>query len=50
MGCGAPPAASQAVELGVIVAANAAATVLRFVLFRAWVFRPRTITVSEIPA
>jgi len=44
------PAASQAVELGVIVAANAAATVLRFVLFRAWVFRPRTTLASEIPA
>jgi putative flippase GtrA len=43
------PAASQAVELGVIVAANAAATVLRFVLFRAWVFRPRTTLVSSAP-
>ena len=41
------PAASRPVELGVLVVANAAATVLRFVLFRAWVFRPRTITVSE---
>ena len=29
--------------------ANAAATVLRFVLFRAWVFRPRTALVSSAP-
>ena len=36
------PDASRAVELAVIVLANAAATLLRFVLFRAWVFRPRT--------
>jgi putative flippase GtrA len=43
------PAASRAVELAVIVAANAAATVLRFVLFRAWVFRPRPVTVAETP-
>ena len=47
------PAASQAVELAVLVAANAAATVLRFVLFRAWVFRPRAdpdTAISENPA
>jgi putative flippase GtrA len=44
------PDASQAVEVAVIVLANAAATVLRFVLFRAWVFRPRTALVSETPA
>jgi putative flippase GtrA len=31
----------QSVEVAVLVAANLAATVLRFVLFRAWVFRPR---------
>ena len=31
---------------GVLVAANVAATVVRFVLFRAWVFRPRTAAVS----
>jgi putative flippase GtrA len=43
------PDASRAVELAVIVAANAAATVLRFVLFRAWVFRPRPVTVAETP-
>jgi putative flippase GtrA/glycosyltransferase involved in cell wall biosynthesis len=33
------PDAATAVELTVLVAANAAATLLRFVLFRAWVFR-----------
>ncbi|MBR7677651.1 GtrA family protein, partial [Streptomyces daliensis] len=32
------PGASHATELAVLVAANLAATVLRFVLFRAWVF------------
>lgn len=35
------PHASRVVELGGLVAANLAATVLRFVLFRAWVFRGR---------
>ena len=35
--------------LAVLVAANALATVVRFVLFRSWVFRPRT-QISEIPA
>ncbi|WP_093082559.1 glycosyltransferase [Pseudonocardia oroxyli] len=35
------PDAHQAVEVAAIVAANLVATVLRFVLFRAWVFRPR---------
>jgi putative flippase GtrA len=33
------PGASQAVELAAIIVANAVATVLRFVLFRSWVFR-----------
>ena len=33
------PAASQAVELLVLVVANALATVLRFVAFRSWIFR-----------
>jgi putative flippase GtrA len=35
------PHAARAVELAVLVAANAAATVARFALFRAWVFHPR---------
>ncbi|WP_459185664.1 bifunctional glycosyltransferase family 2/GtrA family protein [Streptomyces sp.] len=34
----ADPQASQGTELAVLVAANLAATVLRFLLFRAWVF------------
>jgi putative flippase GtrA len=43
------PDASTAVEVAVLVAANALATVVRFVLFRSWVFRPRT-QISEKPA
>ena len=35
------PGASHAVELGALVVANAVATVLRFVAYRAWVFHPR---------
>ncbi|WP_433785507.1 glycosyltransferase [Actinomycetospora sp. CA-101289] len=35
------PAASHAVELAVLVAANLVATLLRFVAYRAWVFHPR---------
>ncbi|HEY3614436.1 MAG TPA: bifunctional glycosyltransferase family 2/GtrA family protein [Gaiellales bacterium] len=34
-------APSRAVELAVLVAANLVATILRFVLFRSWVFRAR---------
>ena len=41
------PTPSRAVELAVLVLANLAATVLRFVLFRAWVFRPRTAAASS---
>jgi putative flippase GtrA len=44
------PAASRGVELAVIILANAAATVLRFVLFRSWVFRIRPAAVPEISA
>jgi putative flippase GtrA len=36
------PGASRTAELALLVAANAAATLLRFVLFRGWVFRSRT--------
>lgn len=36
----AAPGASAAVELAVLVAANALATLLRFVAFRSWIFRP----------
>jgi putative flippase GtrA len=35
------PGANAAVELAVLVAANAAATVLRYLLLRLWVFGPR---------
>jgi putative flippase GtrA len=35
------PSASRALELAVLVVANLAATVLRFVLLRGWVFRER---------
>jgi putative flippase GtrA len=35
------PGASQFVEMVVLVVANAAATVLRFVAFRSWIFRGR---------
>jgi putative flippase GtrA len=35
------PHPSRALELGVLTAANLVATVLRFVLFRGWVFRAR---------
>lgn len=34
------PAASRAAEIGVLVAANAAATVCRFVLLRSWIAAP----------
>ncbi len=37
----ASPHAGHGVELAVLVAANAAATLVRFVLLRAWVFNPR---------
>ncbi|WP_189272365.1 glycosyltransferase [Kitasatospora griseola] len=36
----AAPRAGRGVELGVLAAANAAATLVRFVLLRAWVFNP----------
>jgi putative flippase GtrA len=44
------PDAGRTVELAVIVLANAVATVLRFVLFRSWVFRTRPAPVLETPA
>ncbi|MBW0119491.1 bifunctional glycosyltransferase family 2/GtrA family protein [Pseudonocardia abyssalis] len=37
----AAPGASAAVELAVLIAANALATLLRFVAFRTWIFRPK---------
>jgi putative flippase GtrA len=46
----AAPGASRAVELAVLVVANLAATVLRFVLLRGWVFRsrPATAPIEEV--
>lgn len=45
------PTASRMTELAVLVAANLAATVLRFVLLRAWMWRPhRRRTEPESPA
>jgi putative flippase GtrA len=41
------PTAHQGVEVAAIIAANLVATVLRFVLFRAWVFRPRAAAAPE---
>ncbi len=35
------PSASHGVELAVLVGANAAATIIRFVLMRLWIFSPR---------
>jgi hypothetical protein len=43
------PDASRAVELGVLTAANVVATLLRFVLYRAWVFRARTAPAGAAP-
>jgi hypothetical protein len=40
-------APSRAAEVALLLAANAAATLLRFVLFRGWVFRPRTAATTE---
>jgi putative flippase GtrA len=37
------PGAARLVELSVLVLANLAATVLRFLLLRIWVFAPRTV-------
>ncbi|OZM76959.1 bifunctional glycosyltransferase family 2/GtrA family protein [Pseudonocardia sp. MH-G8] len=47
------PGTGRAVELGVLVTANALATVLRFVAFRSWIFRrpaAATPTRQETPA
>jgi putative flippase GtrA len=43
---------SRTVEVALLLAANAAATLLRFLLFRGWVFRPHTPStpVDDVPA
>ncbi|WP_345417904.1 bifunctional glycosyltransferase family 2/GtrA family protein [Pseudonocardia xishanensis] len=44
------PAAHQGIEVATIVVANLVATVLRFLLFRAWVFRtPAAAAPAELP-
>jgi hypothetical protein len=35
------PGTARIVKLIVLIAANALATILRFVAFRSWIFRPR---------
>jgi putative flippase GtrA len=42
------PGASKAAELALLIAANAAATLLRFVLFRGWVFRSPTAPATPV--
>ena len=44
-------APSRTAEVAVLLTANAAATLLRFVLFRGWVFRPRPMptTTPDVP-
>jgi putative flippase GtrA len=44
------PGAGRTVELAVLVTANALATVLRFVAFRSWVFRPRRNAAHDTPS
>jgi putative flippase GtrA len=41
------PAASQAVELLVLIVANALSTLLRFVAYRSWIFRRHTARPAE---
>jgi hypothetical protein len=41
------PAAGHLVEVGVLVLANLAATVLRFLLLRGWVFRHHAVQVHH---
>ncbi|GJF07206.1 sugar translocase [Pseudonocardia sp. D17] len=43
------PGAGRSTELAVIVLANAVATVLRFVLFRSWIFRARRPAADPVP-
>jgi putative flippase GtrA len=40
------PHAGRGIELAVLVLANAVVTVLRFLLFRAWVFHPRRLSTT----
>jgi putative flippase GtrA len=47
---GLAPDASQAVEVAVLIAANAGATMLRYWLLRLWVFGPRDAAAEAAPA
>jgi len=44
------PDPGRGAELAALVAANAAATLVRFVLLRPWVFHPHRIRPEEIQA
>ncbi len=44
------PGATRSTEVALLVGANLAATLLRFVLFRAWVFRIRRAPVQATPS
>jgi putative flippase GtrA len=45
----AAPGASRAVEVGALIAANAVATLVRFLLMRAWIFHPRRLGRATAP-
>ena len=44
------PDAARWIEVAVLVTANVAATLVRFLLFRSWVFPRRTTAVAAVPA
>jgi putative flippase GtrA len=44
------PRPSRITELAVLITANLAASVVRFVLYRSWVFRPRQLPPPRLPA
>jgi putative flippase GtrA len=44
------PGASRTVEVLALVGANGVATLLRFLLMRAWIFHPRRLARREAPA
>ncbi len=45
------PSSSRVVEIAVLSSANVASTLVKFLLFRSWVFRPpRSTSTAEIEA
>jgi putative flippase GtrA len=44
------PQPSRIIELAALITANLAASVVRFVLYRSWVFRPRQVPPPRLPA